>query len=215
MAPQPSPDTATVFLADDHKIIRDGLRVLLERAGGFAVVGDASNGRTLLEEALRVRPDVVLTDMAMPELNGIEATRRLREGGYAGAVVMLSMHDQRRVLADALDAGVNAFVHKDHAFAQVLEAIRAAQRGEVWLSPEFDGFLEGDRVLTLSRLLSGREREVLQLFAEGLGTKEVAGELKVSPKTVEAHRSNLFAKLKVNNVVDLARIALKEGVVQI
>jgi DNA-binding NarL/FixJ family response regulator len=207
--------STSVIIADDHKIVRDGLRVLLERVPGFQVVADAPDGRTLVDRVLALAPDVVLTDMAMQELNGIEATRQLRSRGYAGTIVMLSMHNERRVLAQAFDAGVNAFVHKEHAFAHVLDAIAAARRGEVWLSPELEGFREGDELLTLPRLLSTREREVLQLFAEGRGTKEVAAALSLSPKTVEVHRANLFAKLKVNNVVDLTRIALKEGVVHI
>ncbi len=204
-----------LLLADDHKIVRDGLRVLLERAGGFEVLGEAADGRTLVELGVTLQPDVIVSDLAMHELNGIEAARQLRARGYRGAIVMLSMHDERRVVVQALEAGINAYVQKDHAFTQLLDAITAARRGEIWLSPQLASMAEGDRVPTLEELLTPREREVLHLFAEGKGTKEVAASLGLSPKTIEVHRLNLFAKLKVNNVVDLARIAIKEGFVHL
>jgi DNA-binding NarL/FixJ family response regulator len=210
-----TPSPVTLFLADDHKIIRDGLRVLLEKAGGYRIVGEAADGRALLEGALTAKPDVILTDLGMSELNGIEAVRQLRAGGYRGAIVMLSMHDERRYVAQALEVGVNAYVHKDHAFEQVREAIAAARRGETWLSPQLAGLLPGQPVRTLLDMLTTREREVLQLLAEGNGTKEVAAQLHLSPKTIEVHRLNLYAKLKVNNVIELTRIALKEGLVQL
>ena len=213
--PQAGKPEMTLFIADDHKIIRDGLRVLTEKAGGIRVVGEAADGRALLEQVLVLRPDVVVTDMSMGELNGIDATRQLRAGGYTGLIVMLSMHDERRTIAQALEAGVNAYVHKDYAFEQVLQAIEAARRGEVWLSPNLAALADGGQMPTLLDLLTMREREVLQLFAEGYGTKEVAAQLHLSPKTIEVHRLNLFAKLKVNNVIELTRIAIKEGLVQL
>jgi two-component system, NarL family, response regulator NreC len=201
----------TIFIADDHKIVRDGLRLMMERTGEFRVVGDAGDGRTLVEQVSAMQPDVVLTDMAMGDLNGIEATRQLRSRGYRGVIVMLSMHNERRYVADALAAGVNAYVDKDNAFTEVRAAIEAARAGKVWLSAHLEKQLDGKHIPTLPELLSEREREVLQLFAEGNGTKEIAGTLGLSPKTIEIHRLNLFAKLKVNNVVELTRIALKEG----
>jgi DNA-binding NarL/FixJ family response regulator len=205
----------TLFFADDHKIVRDGLRVLTERERGCRVIGEAADGRALVEGVLELRPDVVVTDMAMSELNGIEAVRQLRAGGYRGVIVMLSMHDERRLISQALEAGVNAYVHKDHAFEQILAAIAAARRGEVWLSPQLANMIEGGQLQTLSELLTMREREVLHLFAEGHGTKEIAFRLHLSPKTIEVHRLNLFAKLKVNNVIELMRIAIKEGLVHL
>lgn len=201
----------TIVIADDHKIVRDGLRLMTERTGEFRVVGEAGDGRTLVELASHLQPDVVVTDMAMGELNGVEATRQLRARGYRGVIVMLSMHDERRHVAEALAAGVNAYVDKDDAFAELLAAIKAARAGEVWLSAGIEKHVEGRHLPTLPELLSAREREVLQLFAEGRSTKEIADSLRLSPKTIEIHRLNLFAKLKVNSVVDLTRIALKEG----
>ena len=200
-----------LFIADDHSIVRDGLRVLLERTGRFLVLGDAPDGRTLVQRALELQPEAILTDLAMTELNGIEATRQLRQRGFAGLIIMLSARDDRHSIAQALEAGVNAYVHKDHAFEQVLAAIEAARRGEVWLSPQLAPLLEQDAVPLLTQLLSPREREVIQLLAEGRNTKEIAGQLRLSPKTVEVHRLNLYAKLKVNNIADLTRLAVKEG----
>lgn len=210
-----SPSDLTLFFADDHKIVRDGLRVLAERTPGFKVIGEASDGRTLVREALEKRPDIVVTDMAMTELNGIEASRQLRAAGYDGTIVMLSMHDGRRHISQALEAGINAYVHKDHAFEQIIEAIHAARRGEIWLSPQLAHLMDDADVPTLTDILSTREREVLQLFAEGHGTKEIAFRLELSPKTVETHRMSLFSKLRAGSVVELTRIAIKEGLVHL
>ena len=204
----------SVFIADDHKIIRDGLRVLLEREKGFTVVGEASDGRAVVDRVLPLNPDILIVDLAMPELNGIEAVRQLRLKEYTGIVIMLSMHDERRYVAQAIEAGINAYVHKDHAFQQVVTAITNAREGRAWLSPELKCVNEFGGVSTLHQLLSMREREVLQLIAEGRGTKEIAFNLKQSPKTVEAHRIKLYTKLKVQSVADLTRIAIREGLVQ-
>jgi two-component system, NarL family, response regulator NreC len=201
----------TVFIADDHKIVRDGLRLMAQHSGEFHVVGDAGDGRTLVERVSKLQPDVVVTDMAMTELNGIEATRQLRARGYQGTIIMLSMHDERRHIAEALAAGVNAYVNKDDAFTELLAAIKAVRAGKVWMSPGIAKHVDGKHLPTLAELLSAREREVLQLFAEGKNTKVIADALELSPKTIEVHRLSLFMKLKVNNVVDLTRIALKEG----
>ncbi len=205
----------TVFIADDHQIVRDGLRALVERAPGLRVIGEAADGRALVEGVRALHPAIVITDLAMGELNGVDATRQLRAGGFRGPIIMLSMHDERRHLAQALGAGVNAYVHKAHAFEQLLEAIGAAQHGRIWLSPQLAALAEEGRVATLLELLSMREREVLQLLAQGRGTKEVAAQLLLSPKTIEVHRLNLYAKLRVNNVIELARIAFREGLVQL
>lgn len=209
-----TPERLTLFIADDHKILRDGLRVLAEREPGFHAVGEAANGRVLVERVLALRPDVVVTDMTMPELNGVEAVRQLRAAGYAGVIVMFSVHDERRFVAEALAAGVNAYVHKEHAFEQIITAIRAALKGESWLSPELRGSAEAGGKPLLTELLSQREREVLQLLAEGHGTKEVAHRLKLSPKTIETHRLSLLAKLRAGSVVELAHIAVKEGLIR-
>ena len=211
----PRGSSLTLFIADDHKIIRDGLRVLVERGGKYRVVGEAADGRALVAGVLGSHPDVVVTDLAMGGLNGIDATRQLRDGGYRGIVVVLSMHDERRHISKALEAGANAYVHKDHAFDQIQQAIEAGLEGRTWLSPQLEHLFDGEGVKTLLEMISMREREVLQLLAEGYGTKEVAAHLNISAKTVEVHRLSLFAKLKVNNVIELTRIAIKEGLVHL
>jgi DNA-binding NarL/FixJ family response regulator len=208
-------DVLSLFMADDHKIVGDGLRLLIEREEGFQLVGDAADGRALVERVLALRPDVVITDIAMPELNGLEAVRQIRSAGYTGTVVVLSMHSERRFVAEALAAGVNAYVLKDYAFTQVLSAIAAARTGKIWLSPQLRNLVQDGEVPSLSTLLSVREREVLQLLAEGHVTKEVAHRLQLSPKTVETHRLSLFSKLKVGGLADLVRIAVKEGLVKL
>lgn len=204
----------SVFLADDHRIVREGLRVLLERQPGVSVCGEASDGRVLVREALRLNPDVVVTDLAMPELNGLDAIRQLRTQHYRGAIVVLSQRDERRHVADALDAGANAYVLKEHAFEQVRAAIAAAHEGKTWVSPQLRPLLTGAHVARLVDVLTARELEVLQLFAEGHGTKEIAHRLALSPKTIETHRAKLFAKLGAASVADLARIAIREGVIE-
>jgi two-component system response regulator NreC len=213
-APAKPAERLTLFFADDHKIVRDGLRVLAEREPGFTAIGEAADGRSLVEQVLALQPDVVVTDMTMPDLNGVDAVKQLRTRGYRGIIVMFSVHDERRFVSEALAAGVNAYVHKEHAFQQIIDAINAARRGETWLSPELRGPAADGSWPPLEVLLSLREREVLQLLAEGHSTKEVAHRLHLSPKTIETHRINLLSKLKAHSVVDLAHIAVKEGLIQ-
>ncbi len=200
-----------IIIIDDHKIIRDGLRVLIERDHTMQVVGEAPDGRTGMELVLKLRPDVVIMDMAMPELNGIEATRQLRQADFSGGIAMLSSHNERRFVIQAREAGVDAYVHKEFAFEQVLAAIWAASRRETYLSPhlaelEEDGLLPG-----VAANLTSREKEVLQMLAEGQTVKDIAFRFDLSPKTIETHRMNLMAKLKVHNLADLTRLAVREG----
>jgi two-component system response regulator NreC len=203
-----------LFIADDHKIIRDGLRLLIERHG-MRTAGEAADGRALVSGALAAKPDVVLTDLAMPELNGVDAVRQLRAKGFAGIIIVLSQRDGRRFVAEALEAGANGYVLKDHAFEEVIAAIAAARQGQTWLSPRLRSMQTVAGAARLADVLTPREREVLQLLSEGHATKEVAFRLGVSPKTVETHRLSLLAKLKVGGVADLVRIAVKEGLVEI
>ena len=205
----------SIFIADDHQIVRDGLRLLIDRQEGMRTIGDAANGRALVEGALEAKPDVVITDISMPELNGIEAVRQLRARGFSGVIIVLSQRDDRKSVAEALEAGANAYLLKEFAFEQVVSAIKATLEGRRWLSPELADLMEGSRVALLSDLLTARELEVLQMLAEGHGTKEVAFRLHVSPKTIETHRLSLLAKLKAGSVVDLVRIALKEGLIEL
>lgn len=202
----------TLVIADDHKIVRDGLRGLFERESDFSVIGEAEDGRGAVRLVCDLQPDILLLDLAMPEMNGVEATRQMRAAGFSGGIVVLSMHRDRRSVVEARAAGVNGYVLKDYAFQQVLSAISAVVAGDYYLSPQIAHFEIGGRMPTLAELLSSREREVFQLFAEGQSTKEIASKLHVSPKTIESHRLHLFAKLQVNNIADLTRAAVREGV---
>jgi len=213
----------TVLLADDHRIIREGLHICLEREGGIAVIGEAQNGREAVRLARELKPDVVVMDVTMPDLNGIEATRQILRGVPGTKVLGLSVHSDRRYVGEMLRAGASGYLLKDCAFEELTRAIQALARGEAYLSPrisqtvleEYAGGARGagggrqreDRVSSLS----AREREVLQLLAEGNATKEVAQRLHLSPKTVETHRQHVMEKLEMHSVAELTRYAIQTG----
>jgi len=203
-----------IIVIDDHKIIRDGLRVLLERDPSLQVIGEAADGRTGMELVLKLRPEVVIMDLAMPDLNGIEATRQLRADGFVGGIAMLSSHNERRYVISAREAGVDAYVHKEFAFEEVRAAVAAAARRESYLSPDLAAQADDGQISTVAEMLTAREREVLQMLAEGQSVKEIAYRLGISPKTIETHRANLMRKLKVDNLADLTRLAVREGFAQ-
>ncbi len=203
-----------LVLADDHTIVREGLRLLLEREGGFQIVGEATNGRDALQLAAQHSPEAVVLDYSMPELNGIDAARALRDDGFVGGIVMLSSHEAWQRVNDALAAGVDGYVLKEHAFAQLRSALQAALRRERFLSP---GLVPagGDAPPTLLALLTPRERQVMQRLAEGRATKEIAHEFGLSPKTVESHRLNLMGKLQLRSLAELTQLAVREGMVSL
>lgn len=201
-----------IIIVDDHKIICDSLTVLLERNPDYKVVGTAPDGHTGVELTLRLRPNVVIMDIEMPLLNGIEAARQLRAGGFAGGIAMLSSHDERRFVVQAVEAGVDAYVLKQNTFDEVRDAVDTVARREFFLSPSLAGLLDQGHVSGVSDLLTSREREVLQLLAEGHNVKDIAYRFSLSPKTIEAHRANLMTKLKVDNLAELTRLAIREGV---
>jgi len=203
----------TLIIIDDHKIIRDALRALMADTTGMSVIGEAADGRAGVELVLAQKPDVVLMDMGLPLLNGMEATRQLRERGYRRGIVMISMHTERHLVRGTRDAGADAYVLKEHAFDQLPLAIAAASRREAYFSPQL-GELDGD-VAGLTGSLTPREREVLQMLAEGATAKEIAFALKLSSKTVDVHRANLQRKLNAGTLADLTRIALREGIAQL
>jgi RNA polymerase sigma factor (sigma-70 family) len=222
-----------VLLADDHRIVREGLKSLLEAQDDMEVVGEAGDGRQALEMAARHEPDVVVMDVAMPQLNGIEATRRLISDQPETKVVALSMHSDRRYVAEALKAGASAYLIKDGAFDELVSAIRAVVANKVYLSPRVAGVVVDDYVRRLPgenranpdedgnggagaipsafQKLTPREREVLQLMAEGYATKEIASRLHVSVKTVETHRRQLMEKLQLYSVAEVTKYAIREG----
>ncbi|KPK64997.1 MAG: LuxR family transcriptional regulator [Planctomycetes bacterium SM23_32] len=207
-----------VILADDHGIVRAGLRSLIEDLPDAEVLAEAENGRTAVELARTLRPDVVVMDIAMSDLNGIEATRQIMEEAPGVKVIGLSMHSDRRFVEGMLGAGASGYLLKDAAFEDLADAIRTVMAGRVYLCAEIagivvEGFVKGGGGGAPSPLdmLTRREREVLQLLAEGKRTKQIASELGVSVKTVESHRSRLMNKLGTHSVAELTKYAIREG----
>jgi len=210
--------TLRVLLADDHQIVREGLRALIERLPGVEVVGEARDGREAVEAAARTDPDVVVMDLAMPSMNGLEATRRIVAARSGVRVLCLSMRADRDAVLAALDAGASGFLPKECAPDELERALRAVAEGGTYLSPALAGevvaaYREG-RDAGRNRPAQGltaREREIVQLVAEGWSTKEIAARLGVSAKTVGTHREHIMAKLGVRSIAGLTRWALREG----
>lgn len=207
-----------VLLADDHKIVRDGLRALLTRSANIEVVGEAENGRATLLLARQLKPDIIIMDVAMPDLNGIEATRQILSDLPETKVVAVSMHSDRRYVSEMLKAGAAAYLSKDYAFDELEKTIAAVSAGKIYLSPDISGVVVENYVrqtpqaeATAYSLLSDREREVLQLLAEGKTAKEIAEDLHLSIKTVETHRSNIMTKLNIHRLAELTKYAIREG----
>ena len=210
--------TIKVLLADDHKIVRDGLRTLLEKNPDIIVAGEAEDGREALQMAQKLLPDVVVMDIAMPDLNGIEATRQILADRSTVRIIALSMHSDKRFVSEMLKAGASAYLLKDCAFEELITAIRTVMKGKIYLSPGIAGVVIGEYIKkdakadsSVFSLLSDREREVLQLMAEGKTTKEVASYLHVSVKTVETHRTNIMTKLDIHSIAELTKYAIREG----
>ncbi len=208
-----------VLLADDHKIVREGLRSLLEKEPDIDVVAMADNGKTARQLAGEHRPNVAVIDIAMPEMNGIEAIRRISGANPGIRILALSMHSARRFVVEALSAGANGYILKDCASEELVRAIRVVADNETYLSPKISGLIVKDYVKRLPEskspekaLLSNREREVLQLIAEGQCTKEIAFSLGLSVKTVETHRQQIMKKLDLHSVAVLTRYAIREGI---
>jgi DNA-binding NarL/FixJ family response regulator len=210
--------TTRIVLADDHKMMRDGLRHLIEREPGLCVVGEAEGGHALLEVVCAARPDVVVLDVSMAGMNGIEATRRIRELGGNCRVIVLSMHDDRRFVIESLKAGASAYLLKDDGFEELVRAIGLVTDGQIVLAPRLAQGVFQDYVASASgnvssafARLSPREREVLQLVAEGHSTKEIAARLGVSGKTIETTRQHIMDKLELRTVAELTKYAVREG----
>jgi len=210
--------TIRVLLADDHQIIREGLRSLLTDQKDIEVVAEADTGRSALTFVEKIRPDIVLMDIAMPDINGIEATRQIKAANPDIRILALSMHSDQRFVGDMLRAGASGYLLKDCAGAELVQAIRTVYEGKVYLSPAIagivtEGFINpaGAMGVDARQVLTVRELEVVQLLAEGLSTKEVAFKLNVSIKTVETHRKNIFDKLNLSSIAELTKYAIREG----
>jgi len=208
-----------VFLVDDHAVVRDGLRFLLEAHGDITVIGDASDGHEAVRQVSQLCPDVVLMDIAMAGLNGIEATRQIRKSWPSTRVIILSMYATSEYIFHALQAGANGYLLKDSAGKEVVEAVRAVHAGRRYLSEEISEIMIDDYIRHRQAsepkspldLLSPREREILQLVVEGKSSAEIAEILYISPKTVETYRSRLTQKLGVSNLPELVKFAIQHG----
>lgn len=210
-----------IILADDHAVIRAGLHLLLDRQPDFKVLGEAADGREAVASAARLQPDVVVLDLAMPNLNGIEATRQISASQPVTQVVVLSMHSDEEYVLRALKAGARAYVLKESAEADLIAAIRAVHAGKSFFSPAVSRMLVEDYVRQLQDrdledsydLLTPREREILQLVAEGKSNKDIANILTLSVYTVETHRGNMMEKLGLHTVPELILYAVRKGVI--
>lgn len=205
-----------VLLADDHQVVRESLRALLEREG-YKIVGEASNGQEAVKLAETARPDIAVLDISMAALNGLDAAMEIQKVSPRTKTIFLTVHDEDPYLLNALRAGARGYVIKTHAAQELLRAIREASRGGVYLSPEVSRAVvqayQNKTELT-SEPLSPRERQVLQLIAEGKTTKEVAANLNISVKTAETHRTRIMEKLDIHEVASLVRYAIRRGMIQ-
>ena len=210
--------TIRVLLVDDHKLLREGLRKILESASGIEVVGEADDGRSALLAVAQFHPEIVVMDVGMNGMNGIDATQCLRKDHPKVRVVALSTHADKRYVRNMIRAGAAAYVLKESASEDLLRAVRAAAQGEHYLSPQITGcLLESWSVPHVSEsstayeVLGAREREVLRLLSEGKSSKEIAAELALSIKTVETHRRNITQKVGLHSVAELTKYAVREG----
>jgi DNA-binding NarL/FixJ family response regulator len=215
--------TISVFLADDHAVVRDGLKTLLEIEDKVSVVGSASNGRDALRQVKKIEPDVVIMDISMPELNGIDATRQIIEARPGIRVIILSMHATREHIQRALQAGAKGYLLKESAGAEVVQAVRAVYGGNRYLSQPvseilIDDYLSSNQTDSFSDpldQLSTREREILQLVVEGNSSAKIADILCLSPKTVETYRSRIMSKINVKDMPGLVKFAIRNGLISL
>jgi DNA-binding NarL/FixJ family response regulator len=210
--------TTRIILADDHGIMREGLRALLEKQSGIEVIAEADNGRTTVELSRELKPDVVIIDIAMPDLNGIEATRQIVAESPGVKVIALSMHSDRKFVREMLSAGASGYMLKDSAFEELDKAVSTVNDNKTYLSPGIAETVVKDylgKIVTdnsaASIALTNREREVLQLYAEGKTTKQIASLLFLSIKTIETHRKQIMGKLGLNGIAELTKYAIREG----
>ena len=216
--------TTRILLADDHEVVRQGLRVLLEAQPGWEVVGEAENGREAVEKVRALKPDVVVLDITMPELNGLEATRQILKAAPQTEVLILTMHESEQVAREVLSAGARGYLLKSDAGRDLVSAVDALRHRRPFFTPRIsqmvlEGYLRGPSISEGAGpkrdLLTPREREIVQLLAEGKSTKEVAVALNLSVKTAETHRSNIMRKLNLHSISELVLYAVRNNIVQV
>ncbi len=210
--------TIRILLADDHQLFREGLRSLLKDEPDMEVIAEADNGRTAVQQASELRPDVVAMDISMPDMNGMEATRQIASRVPATKVLGLSMHSDKRFVEGMLKAGASGYLLKDCANEELIQAIRVVASGQTYLSPAIagtvvQGCVHGPEVKACPSTdqLTPREREVLQLVAEGLASKQIAARLNISVKTIDSHRHQIMERLNLHSVAELTKFAVREG----
>ncbi len=213
----------TILLTDDHNIVREGVRLLLHTAPDIEVVGEVDNGRRAVAEVKRLRPDIVLLDLSMPQLNGVEATRQILKENPTTKVLILSAHSEDYYVQFAIEAGASGYLIKETAGIDLLKAIREVAAGNAYFSPLVakrllkkcqETFLNGGPVKAKSTKLTSRQEEVLQLIAEGHSNKQIADKLFLSIKTVEKHRQDLMNRLDIHDIATLTRYAISTGIVE-
>ena len=212
-----------VMLVDDHPIVRQGIKSVLERTPDIRIVAEAADGRQAVALARRYRPDVVIMDITLPHLNGLEASVQILKQNRNAKILILSMHDNRAFIERALDYGARGYILKDTAADEIVHAIKEVSEGRFFLSAKISSFVIQDYIFQRKKkmrlrsisILTSREKEILQLIAEGLSNKLIAQQLELALKTVHAHRNNIMQKLDIHNQAQLIRFALKEGLVSI
>ena len=208
-----------ILVVDDHAVVRRGVRSLLESRDGWEVCGEATTGRDAVEQSRRLRPDVVVMDLSLPELNGLDATRHILKDAPETEVLVLTMHQSEELARDVLQAGARGYVLKSDADENLIAAVESLRQHKPFLTPtvtEFvlDGYIRDGADQDASRRVTAREREIIQLIAEGKSNKNAAAALKISVKTIEAHRANIMRKLRLRTVSDLVRYAIRNKIVQ-
>ena len=207
-----------ILLADDHRLVREGLRALIQGQPDMEVVAEVEDGRAAIQIARDLSPEIVVMDIGMRDLNGIDATRKIKAEFPHIKVIGLSMHSDRRFVSGMLGAGASGYLLKDSAFEELVTALHTVRSNKIYLSPSITGVVVEDYVRKISKdtepdssVLTGREREVLQLLAEGNSTKEIASHLNVSVKTVETYRKHIMEKLDLHSIADLTKYAIRSG----
>jgi DNA-binding NarL/FixJ family response regulator len=211
-----------ILIADDHELMRRGVRSLLEAESGWKVVGEASDGQELMKKVVELKPDIIVLDIGMPHLNGLEAARRLKHMLPEVKILILSMHDSEQMARDVLEAGARGFVTKSDTARDLVLAVEALRRNKTFFTPRVDQLVletflrEGaGKVTTPAERLTSRQREIVQLLAEGKSSKEIAVHLDISVKTVETHRANIMRRLSCHSVSDLVVYAIRNDIVHI